>query len=240
MPAQSTLTSDEKSKVKAAIPTNANKIHTAALARIYYAHPQPNEWSYAGLQGALAFVTDKSRNALIMKMVDLTGTRGLIWEHELYEGFEYFQDRPFFQSFAGDECMIGIVFADEGEAKTFFKKVTTTKLGADKAKPAKKKKSSKGSKIDKSMISGPTVGSFKHVAHMGYDAEKGFTSNNVDPTWTNFLQQLESQGIARELIDRDMDFIKDFVRDAQNSPPAPPPTKKKAPPPPASRRAPTS
>lgn len=102
MPAQSTLTSDEKSKVKAAIPTNANKIHTAALARIYYAHPQPNEWSYAGLQGALAFVTDKSRNALIMKMVDLTGTRGLIWEHELYEGFEYFQDRPFFQSFAGD------------------------------------------------------------------------------------------------------------------------------------------
>ena len=102
MPAQSTLTSDEKSKVKAAIPANANKIHTAALARIYYAYPQPNEWSYAGLQGALAFVTDKSRNALFMKMVDLAGTRGIIWEHELYEGFEYFQDRPFFHSFAGD------------------------------------------------------------------------------------------------------------------------------------------
>lgn len=102
MPAQSTLTSDEKSKVKAAIPPNANKIHTAALARIYYAYPQPNDWSYAGLQGALAFVTDKSRNALLMKMVDLAGTRGIIWEHELYEGFEYFQDRPFFQSFAGD------------------------------------------------------------------------------------------------------------------------------------------
>lgn len=102
MPAQSTLTSDEKSKVKAAIPTNANKIHTAALARIYYAYPQPNEWSYAGLQGALAFVADKSRNVLCMKMVDLAGTRGIIWEHELYEGFEYFQDRPFFHSFSGD------------------------------------------------------------------------------------------------------------------------------------------
>lgn len=30
------------------------------------------------------------------------------------------------------ECMIGVVFADEGEAKTFFKKVTTTKLGTGK------------------------------------------------------------------------------------------------------------
>ncbi|TFY69247.1 hypothetical protein EVJ58_g537 [Rhodofomes roseus] len=127
MPAQSTLSSDEKSKVKAAVPAGSNKIHTAALARIYYAYPQPNEWSYAGLQGALAFVTDKSRNALYMKMVDLAGTRGIIWEHELYDGFEYYQDRPFFQSFPGDDCMIGIVFADEGEAKTFYKKVTTTK-----------------------------------------------------------------------------------------------------------------
>ena len=28
--------------------------------------------------------------------------------------------------------MIGVVFAEEGEAKTFFKKVTTTKLGTGK------------------------------------------------------------------------------------------------------------
>ncbi|KAH9923513.1 uncharacterized protein B0H18DRAFT_836207, partial [Fomitopsis serialis] len=240
MPAQSTLSSDEKSKVKTAIPASSNKIHTAALARIYYAYPQPSEWSYAGLQGALAFVTDKARNALIMKMVDLAGTRGIIWEHELYEGFEYNQDRPFFHSFPGDDCMIGVVFADEGEAKTFYKKVTTTKpsTGAspEKTKSSKKKKASKGGKIDKSMISGPTAGSFKHVAHMGYDAEKGFTSTNVDPSWTSFLQQLESQGIAREMIDSNMDFIKDFVRDAQKAPPPAPSAKKKPPPPPAPRR----
>ena len=102
MPAQSTLSNDEKTKVKSAVNSPANKILTAALARIYYAYPKPEEWSYSGLQGALAFVTDKSRNALFMKMVDLAGTRGIIWEHELYDGFEYFQDRPFFHSFAGD------------------------------------------------------------------------------------------------------------------------------------------
>ena len=53
MPAQSTLSNDEKAKVKAAVNSPANKILTAALARIYYAYPNPNEWSYTGLQGAL-------------------------------------------------------------------------------------------------------------------------------------------------------------------------------------------
>lgn len=101
MPATSTLTSDEKTKVKAAVNAPANKIFTAALARIYYAYPKPDEWSYTGLQGALAFVKD-TQGVLYLKLVDLTGTRGIIWEHELYEGFEYFQDRPFFHSFAGD------------------------------------------------------------------------------------------------------------------------------------------
>ncbi|PCH38971.1 WH1-domain-containing protein, partial [Wolfiporia cocos MD-104 SS10] len=241
MPSTSTLNNDEKSKVKAAIPTASNKIHTAALARIYYAHPQPSEWSYAGLQGALALVHDKSKNSLFMRMVDLAGTRGVIWQHELYEGFEYFQDRPFFHSFAGDKCMIGVVFADEGEAKTFHKKVTTTKPGTEKPKASSsKKKTAKRGKIDKSMISGPTSGSFKHVAHMGYDSNSGFTSSNVDPSWSAFLKELEGRGISQDMLQENMEFIKDFVRDAQKAPPAPAAPasggKKRPPPPPASRR----
>ena len=103
MPAQSTLNADEKGKVKAAIPAPSNKIFFAALARIYYAHPVPSEWAYAGLQGALAIVRDASKaNALFFRLVDLTGTRGVIWEHELYQGFEYNADRAYFHSFAGD------------------------------------------------------------------------------------------------------------------------------------------
>jgi hypothetical protein len=103
MPAQSTLSADEKAKVRSALPQPTYKIHTAALARIYYAHPNPNEWSYSGMQGALALVRDSGKgNALSFALVDLGGTRGVIWTHELYDKFEYFQDRPFFHSFAGD------------------------------------------------------------------------------------------------------------------------------------------
>ena len=65
---------------------------------------------------------------------------------------------------------------------------------------------------------------------MGYDAEKGFISDNVDPSWLALMEQLEQHGIDRSLIAENMDFIKGFVRDAQSRPAAKP--AKKAPPPP--------
>jgi len=102
MPTRSALSEDEKSKVKSTLTNSSQNILTATPARIYFAYPQPNHWSYGGLQGALAFTRDNSKEAFILKLVDLTGTRGVIWEHEFYEGLEYHKDRPFFHSFAGD------------------------------------------------------------------------------------------------------------------------------------------
>jgi hypothetical protein len=114
MPAKSTLSEDEKNKVRSALPAPTYKIHTAALARLYYAHPNPNEWAYSGLQGALALVKDGARGgALSFALVDLNGTRGTIWSHELYGGFEYFQDRPFFHSFAGDVRSVIVLLRSE-------------------------------------------------------------------------------------------------------------------------------
>ncbi|KIY61429.1 PH domain-like protein, partial [Cylindrobasidium torrendii FP15055 ss-10] len=242
MPSQSTLGKEEKDKVKSAIPVASNKIFYATLARVYYAHPRPNEWSYSGMQGALAFAKNNTNGIMTFKLVDLTGTRGVIWEHEVYDGLDYFADRAFFHSFPGDECMIGFVFSEEAEAKNFWKKVIKRKdeKSAGKPAPEKKKKASKGagSKIDKSLISGPKTGSFVHVAHMGYDADTGFTSKGVDPSWTAFLSSLEGQGIDKEVIAQEMDFIKDFVRQhpepakkAKPSKPPPPPSRKAAEPP---------
>ncbi|EDR10182.1 actin regulatory protein [Laccaria bicolor S238N-H82] len=213
MPATSTLDADDKSKVKAAVPISSNKIIFAALSRIYYAYPQPDKWSYAGLQGGLVFARDTHKNILYFRLVDLDGTRGVIWEHELYEGLEYSQDRGFFHSFAGDKCMIGFVFAEEHEAKIFYKKVMMKKDAKAKKNTSKPKKLSisKGGRVDKSMISGPQAGSFKHIAHMGYDAEAGFTSKGVDPSWTTFLGNLENSGVDKAIIEENMEFIKNFT-----------------------------
>lgn len=97
-----TLTAEQKEKIKAAISSSSSKILFATLARIYYAYPQPNKWTYTGFQGGLAIVQDASGKFMTFKMVDLDGKRGVIWEHELYEGFEYTQDRGTFHSFPGD------------------------------------------------------------------------------------------------------------------------------------------
>ncbi|KAI9441319.1 hypothetical protein H4582DRAFT_1810781 [Lactarius indigo] len=221
MPSSSSLSANEKTHVKLIVPP-PTKILAASLARIYFAHPDPSSWSYGGLQGALVLVADRARGAHFLNLVDLIGNRGVIWEHEVYKGFEYYQDRPFFHSFAGDDCMIGIVFPAEGDARNFYKQVSNRK--EIKPAPAKKKSIAKGGSIDKSRISAPTVGSFVHVAHMGYDAEKGFTSSGVDPSWMAFLGDLRSHGIDEAVIAENMDFIKSFVRDAQKiAPPAPPP-----------------
>ena len=54
------------------------------------------------------------------QLVDLTGTRGIIWEHELYEEFEYFQDRPFFHSFAGDVSGAWFLIVQRVSVLTWF------------------------------------------------------------------------------------------------------------------------
>ncbi|KAF5392318.1 hypothetical protein D9757_001400 [Collybiopsis confluens] len=239
MPSQSALSAADKSLIKSSIPVSpaTNKIFYATLARIYFAYPDPNSWSYGGLQGALVFCRDNVSGVRSFQMVDLSGSRGVIWEHELYDGFEYNADRAFFHSFAGDECMIGFVFVNEGEAKNFWKKVLDKKDQKGKtakAKSPKKPKSVKaGGKIEKSMISGPTHGSFKHVAHMGYDSEKGFTSQGVDSSWTALLGDLESSGVDKETIAQNMDFIRDYVKTHPTQAPAKKEKKTKPPPPPA-------
>jgi Wiskott-Aldrich syndrome protein len=97
---------------------------------------------------------------------------------------------------------------------------------SSKGTPTKKKR--KG--ILKSLISGPvssagwsknskklttqSAGSFQHVAHMGYDSEKGFSSVGVDPSWQKLLEQLSAKGFSRSDLENNEEFIKDFVNQA--------------------------
>ena len=45
------------------------QIVAAACARIYYAYPDPNSWSYSGVEGALVFGTQD--NGFWFRLVDL-------------------------------------------------------------------------------------------------------------------------------------------------------------------------
>jgi len=104
-------------------------------------------------------------------------------------------------------------------------------------RPSRIKSISKGGgNINKSMISHPKEGGFVHVAHMGYNADSGFTSTGVDPSWTALLESLHGY-LGKEVVADDMDFIKDFIRNyserQQNRSLAAP--RRKLPPPPPKR-----
>ncbi|KAG8994490.1 hypothetical protein FRB94_009886 [Tulasnella sp. JGI-2019a] len=227
MPSQSVLTADDKNKIKACCPAGTVKIMTATLARIYYAYPDPSEWSFIGQEGALALVFDKTKDVFYFRMIDVKGTRGVTWEHEVYDGFTYFQDRPFLHSFPGDRCMIGFVFSDEKEANLLFQKFqkrskaaqgksSSKKENASTSKSSSSKSKSKSGKsrgIDKSLISGPT--DFKHVAHMGYTAEQGFSSSGVDSSWDAILSDVGRYGISEKAVKGNEEFIKNFVETAK-------------------------
>ncbi|KWU43426.1 PH domain-like protein, partial [Rhodotorula sp. JG-1b] len=239
MPSTSSLTSHEKALVKKYAPTaHKDKIHAAAIGRVYYAYPDPAKWSYSGIAGAVTF--GWGANGGWIKVVDLAGTRGVIWQHAALADMPYYQDRTFFHTFPSDDCMIGIAFSSESEAAELFKKVSMrNKYAANKlaALTGRSSKRKSGAPIDKSLIGAPT--GFSHVAHMGFDASQGFTSRNIDPSWERLFQQLESQGISRTQIEKNQDFIRNFVQGSGGPaagtahPTAPPPP----PPPPAAAAA---
>ena len=117
------LNSADKDQIKRALPKSSNKIIDVAIARLYIAYPNPNEWQYTGLSGAVVLVDDLVGHTFFLKLVDIKGHRGVLWDHELYVNFEYYQDRTFFHAFEIEDCYAGLLFEDLNEASHFLKRV---------------------------------------------------------------------------------------------------------------------
>src|ERR1700712_1612907 len=135
----SILTEEDKQTVKRTVPKASNKIHAVAVAKLYIAHPDHrNRWTYTGLQGAAVLANDLVGNTYFIKLVDVSpANRGVLWDQEVYDTFSYNQDRTFFHTFELEDCLAGLSFADEKEAKQFKKKVDEREKNAHKATKSK-------------------------------------------------------------------------------------------------------
>ncbi|KAG2183386.1 hypothetical protein INT43_006392 [Umbelopsis isabellina] len=254
MPSTTLPSSEDKNLVRRAVPTS--KIFTAAVARLFVAYPNPQSWTYSNIWGAAVFLKDKSKSdSYFIRIVDLENHGGVIWEQELYEGFQYTQERPFFHTFDTDECQAGLLFVDDSEAETFYNKIINRQALASKAPPmatsakvprpsvigGAKTKKIKG-KVDKNSIGLPSE--FRHLGHIGYTPEQGFSVQNNSPEWNGIFEQLKALGISADEINSNQDFIKDFVEQRggpaastparpvghTSPPPPPPPNNRKSPP----------
>ncbi|KAI8986045.1 hypothetical protein BDB01DRAFT_849872 [Pilobolus umbonatus] len=235
MPSIALSTAEDKNKVRRALPTA--KIYAATVARLYVAYPNPSKWAYSNIWGAVAFLKDKKTHSYYIRMIDLINHTGVIWEQELYDGFEFKEETPFFFTFAADEYNAALSFSDTQDAKVFYTKISSRDTIAENKKHKETaKKKPKGGKIEKSQIGLPSE--FRHLGHIGYTPEKGFRVQNTGQEWNGLFDQLKDLGISAEEIHENEDFIKGFVNE-RGGPPPPPPrpagstgTKVRAPPPP--------
>lgn len=172
----------------------------ATVVRLFLASPDPRAWSYAGKWGAMA-LTHSAGAGFAFKLVDLNSAQ-VAWDFGLARDPLYADDAPQFHSFAGPGCMVGLAFADDGDARNFRDAVLNREsrlamAGSSRPAPSPRPSpapspastptttqpssgllggmfGSKASKktVKKSDISAPT--GFQHLSHIGYTKGKGF------------------------------------------------------------------
>nr|WAW84863.1 WASP/N-WASP [Halisarca dujardinii] len=102
---------------------NKRQSKATAVVQLFHAHPNPRSWSKVKT-GAMCFVKDNPKKSYYFRLVDLS-TGAVAFEQEMYDQLWYRRDLPHFHIFPGDKFMIGLNFADEGEAEKFYDAVNT-------------------------------------------------------------------------------------------------------------------
>ncbi|KAF4630937.1 hypothetical protein G7Y89_g7208 [Cudoniella acicularis] len=242
----SILSDDDKETVKRHVPKQSNKIQAVAVARLYVAYPNRQRWTYTGLQGAVVLANDLVGNTYWLKLVDVSpANRGVIWDQEIYDTWSYNQDRTFFHTFETEECLAGLSFVDEKEAKTFLKKMQDREKNASKAtrsNPFGGPGQHTGGGHRHGLLGG-FFGGHRHssaptvqptppdspsyvlpLAPNNRDSGGSFTGGKsqfaaldaIDPNWREtWGDDLKQMGITDDLIRDNQDFIADYIREQQ-------------------------
>jgi len=112
---------------------SVRKIHAAAIVRLYTAKQGEQTWTYKGLYGCVALVTEadlKMACAHSIRIVDLDGfnpNTSVILHQELYMNFRYHVLTPWFHAFEMNKYMAGLSFASEDAAAEFHRRVEEVK-----------------------------------------------------------------------------------------------------------------
>ncbi|KAJ4297441.1 hypothetical protein N0V90_005332 [Kalmusia sp. IMI 367209] len=232
----SILSEEDKQTVKRTVPKQNNKIHAVAVAKLYIAYPDKHQWTYTGMQGAAVLANDLVGNTFWIKLVDISPTnRGVIWDQEIYDTFTYNQDRVFFHTFELEDCLAGLSFADEKEAKTFKKKMDDREKNAHKntknkpfgaamggGAPTNGHKShgllgglfghrhSTPTAPPQSIIP-PSVTSPTNTNQSNISSARSSAIDTSDPSWQPLLKELLAMGITEDQIEENADFIKLYI-----------------------------
>ena len=164
----------------------------------------------------------------------------MIWDQEIYDSFSYNHDRTFFHTFELEECLAGLSFADEKEAKTFRKKIEDREKNAHRNTRLRPFTATSGSVVPSSVTDGDKhhsrLGSLFGYRHSGghhehsssnVSAEASYAAssesispqnrnpavNISDPSIQSLLTELKDLGITEDQIQGNADFINSYIRE---------------------------
>lgn len=208
------LTAPDKEKIKRVIPKTSNKVIDATIARLYVAYPDLTKWTYTGLAGAITLVDDLVGHTFFLKLVDVVGNRGVLWDQELYVDFEYHQDRKFFHTFEIEDCLVGLLFEDTNDAAHFYKRVTTRQKHASKQTANNKNAVALKDRLGPAeRVQGPR-GEFVNVnTNQRSRRARGvlYYDDQPPPEWRSLYAELAAAGITEDMIAENREFIKDYI-----------------------------
>ena len=208
------LSNSNKEKIKRAVPKVNNKLIESTACKLYIAYPDPTQWNDTGLMGAIVLADDLVGRTFFLKLVDIVGSRGVIWDQELYVDFAYHQDRTFFHTFEIEECMVGLLFEDTLEASRFFNKVTNRQKYASKETAGNKNAMKLKNRI---APQGNKVGSRGEFidSNTGQRSRRAkgvlYYDDQSPPEWRLLYAELAAAGISEEMIAENRQFIKDYI-----------------------------
>ncbi|KAJ2033531.1 hypothetical protein H4S03_005590 [Coemansia sp. S3946] len=253
MPAVSLLSAEDKAAIKAAQPSSKHKILSAAIARLFVALPGRPTWSYTHRFGGLVLVKDAHNRASFLRIINLAGAGNrILWEQELYEGFDFAEQRPFFYTVAGDEHLFGLDFADAKEAAGFASKVArrVSKLSVKQRPSSTTPAAAQMSQSQQQQQQqAPPTAAARGAKSLGGPTATQRILNLDDDKYRKLVKALAAHSITEGTLDdpETAKFIQKFVsqngsvdnmiRSSQPAPPAqapprPPPTTAPLPPPP--------
>ncbi|XP_073674677.1 uncharacterized protein wasa [Garra rufa] len=114
----SLLTSQENEKLEDLLGRRCMSLSSAVVQLLMALPSEPNRWT-PQQSGVVCFVKDSPQRSFFIRLYDLKAGK-LVWEQEIYNQLMYQRTRPFFHTFPGDDCQVGLNFADIEEAESFF------------------------------------------------------------------------------------------------------------------------
>ncbi|XP_045623813.2 actin nucleation-promoting factor WASL isoform X1 [Procambarus clarkii] len=257
---------DENETIFRLLGTRCQTLSTAVVQVFGTDGPHHNVWRKRHF-GVATFTKDNVRRSYYIQVYDIVAAKR-VFEQELYNQFNYTASMPFFHQFEAEDQMIGLNFADEGEANAFNQAIGERLAAKQRKKEErrrqtenqqrhlqhqqpnhhqqqqqqhqpqlqqkqqqqqqpqspyvppyvspykdiKKKNNKKGNKnrnkLSKDEIGMPT--DFKHITHVGFNPDTGFSQFNVDDKLEGFFNMV---GVSQQQLSdtRTREFIYDFI-----------------------------